>query len=120
MVVDDDAGVRRLLARELGERFEVISADGVDSALELLASTDGVVAVVSDWHLGRGRTGLDLLAEVRESYPNAVRVLASGTLPSDMSRSSLHEHTLDEFVAKPWQPGDMLAAVIGALEARGG
>jgi PAS domain S-box-containing protein len=71
--VDDDPDVLALVARELGAMADVISADGVESALRALSSNH-VDLVVLDIALGDG-SGLDLLPDLRDRAGNVLPVI---------------------------------------------
>ena len=73
--VDDEPDFRELVATMLeGERarFAVESASTASEALDRL--DDGVDCIVSDYEMP-GRDGLDLLADVREEYPDVPFIL---------------------------------------------
>ena len=108
LVVDDEACIRSALRRELGAEFEVLLASCYSTALALLTSAEGIVVVVSDFHMGDGPSGLELLDEVRRVSPGCGRVLVSANLSANRA---LKSGTAHQFIEKPWYSGEILAAV---------
>ena len=84
LLVDDHAEHLRTLDRTLrAEGCEVIQADSVPAALEVISAEDtGFGAAIVDYKLGMGRTG----AEVVEALRTAERFTASVILTGEPSR----------------------------------
>jgi len=86
LAVDDDtqvlAAVRRDLRSRYRESYTIISATSGEEALatirELKARGDALAVVISDQRMP-GMHGTDLLAQSRETYPLARRVLRSSS-----------------------------------------
>jgi two-component system, NtrC family, response regulator HupR/HoxA len=114
LVVDDLAAVRLAAVRELRVVFEVLQAASHAEAMAVLEGhqVDGVVA---DLNLGPGPTGLDLLRQVRERWPAAVRILMSGNDNAAID-AALADGTVATFLEKPWEPGAIKAALRRALQ----
>ena len=85
-------------------------------ALSLLNEGNGICAVVSDLMMG-GPVGIDFLEEVRRRAPACARILVSGTMLEREIREVLQSGAIQKFVSKPWQPGELLTAVRGAVDA---
>ncbi len=77
LIVDDEENVRRALARALREEGCSIrfAGSGVE-ALELLEKEPADM-VLSD-HLMPRMTGLELMREVHQRYPNTLRIILTG------------------------------------------
>jgi len=75
MLVDDDQLIRDMISRFLSmdERYEVLTADSGNIALEMLEKTK-VDLILSDIHMP-GIRGFDLLKIVKQRYPEVKRVL---------------------------------------------
>jgi diguanylate cyclase (GGDEF)-like protein len=76
IVADDEPENRRALARLLSSDFEVFEAKDGTEALELARRVAPDV-VITDQRMPN-MTGVELLAKVREEFPNAARVLVTG------------------------------------------
>jgi CheY-like chemotaxis protein len=104
LVVDDVAEMRALIGRVLS--IEGYAVDVASNLAEARAMHPGrYAAVLIDAHLGAER-GLDLVDELRTGHPAAVRrclVITGGDAPAAPDGLS--------FLAKPFQPAELLAAV---------
>jgi two-component system response regulator FlrC len=97
LLVEDVATVRRMLAHALvGNGFIVSEAASFDEALKRL---DSVEIVVTDLELG-GRSGVDLIGEIRQHHPQMSVIAMSGN-PSLLKEASLAGATA--VLAKPFE-----------------
>lgn len=79
LVVDDDEMIRRVVVRVLRlAGFEVASCEGGAEALSLLGASPFDV-MVTDLVMG-GMSGVDLVRQVRTSFPTVRCVVMSGQL----------------------------------------
>lgn len=112
LVVDDSMAIRYLLRTvfELEERVEtVLEAGDVEEALRLLR-TPGPDVIVLDQQLP-GRTGLEVVAEIRAQLPH-VRVVMFTAMHSLRDRAL--ESGADAFVGKDTDLDLLLDAVVPA------
>jgi DNA-binding NtrC family response regulator len=119
LVVDDDAGVLEL-ARELLCRagYDVATADGGRAALAQLAEAPaGFDAAVVDVAMP-DMDGEQVVRALRSSCPGLPVVVASGYPAADTS-SRFARLGGTTFLAKPWTPHALEAAVHAALDERG-
>lgn len=115
LLVEDEPHVRKVVARELGSRFEVIEAADAREALGHIGNHPDLAAVVTDLDLGTGATGIEVLWAARRRAPRAARILVSGrTSPAQVSRH-LAAGVVGTFVQKPWRFGTLLEAVSAAV-----
>lgn len=111
LAVDDDLGVlgavARDLRREYGANYRVLRADSGELALELLEraklASDPVALFLVDQRMPH-MTGLEFLAQARELYPAAKRVLLTAYADSQASIQAINETQLDYYLMKPWDP----------------
>lgn len=96
LVVEDDAVIRRSLARWIRQtsEFEVIEADSVESGMEALEREP--VAAIVDVGLPDG-DGLDLVAKIRERLPQASVLV---TTASDAATHANRAHLLGASIAR--------------------
>jgi PAS domain S-box-containing protein len=111
LLVDDTPAVRRTTAEILRRTgYRVVEAG---TPTEALAAANGEVdLVVCDIVLPE-RSGQELAAELRIGRPDLPVVFISGYIPAEAGGP-----VNDPFVAKPFSPDALLAAVRGALRAR--
>jgi DNA-binding NtrC family response regulator len=113
LVVDDDAAIREMAALTLEKNgFEVERAGDLSAARRVL-ETVGVEVVVCDIYLG-AENGIDLLREVRETRPGIQVILmtARGTVET---AALADEIGASDYLAKPFDPGDLVALVRAAV-----
>ena len=111
LVVDDDAqvlaAVRRDLRAKYRESYTVISASSGEEALttirELKARGDSLAIVISDQRMP-GLQGTDVLAQSRDVYPLARRVLLTAYSDIDAAIKAINVAHLDHYLSKPWDP----------------
>jgi signal transduction histidine kinase len=114
LAVDDERENLNLLARNLGERHRVLLARDGDSALELLKRHD-VHLVLADQRMP-GMTGIDLLEEVKTRYPEPARLLITAFPDMDVAVGAINRGGVQQFISKPYEPGELLAVVDRELE----
>jgi thioredoxin reductase (NADPH) len=123
LVVDDDAQVLAAVRRDLRGRYRdaytVIGASSGEEALttvrELKARGDSLAIVISDQRMP-GIQGTDVLAQSREVYPLARRVLLTAYSDIDAAIKAINVAHLDHYLSKPWDPPeDCLFPVIDEL-----
>jgi len=105
LIADDEEdltlGISRSLAKDRG-RYEVICVNSGDKALEKLAE-GSVDLLVSDIRMP-GRSGLDLLNEVRQKYPRT-KVILMTAYGSPELHTKVQEAGSVHYIEKPF---DML------------
>jgi len=111
LIVEDDRDMRRLLTAVFrSEGFEVAAVDQVSSAVPLLI--EGFDLVVTDIRLP-GKSGLELLATIREGHPDLPVVVMTAFGDED-AHASAAELRASQFLDKPFSI-DQLRDVIRQL-----
>jgi response regulator RpfG family c-di-GMP phosphodiesterase len=109
LLVDDEAIILMSLLQELrsalGSAYRYETARSMQEARELMdeLSADGIslVACVSDWLMPGGR-GDELLAEVRNIYPEAVLIIVTGYADDEDIERACRELGVAARIHKPW------------------
>jgi len=110
LFVDDEVNILRALQRLLrSEPIEVRTATRTAEALAILAEHP-IQVIVSDQRMPGG-TGVDLLAAVREQYPDIVRLMLSGLTEIDVAVDAINRGQIYRLITKPWN-GDELRATL--------
>ena len=102
LVVDDDPLIRKALARDLKSDFEVLTADGNERAMTIIASNKHLKGVLSDYHIGLLHTGVLLLSKIRRERPTLGRILVSGTIDEGSITHLIDSGIIHAFLSKPW------------------
>ena len=114
LVVDDEIRSLEALRRVLADEFEVIGASNAAEAEAVLAG-DMIQIILCDQKMP-GEVGVDFLKRVRETWPDAIRIIISGYTDSDDIIASVNEAGIFRYLTKPWQPDALLATMREAAE----
>lgn len=116
LFVDDDVDLTKTLALSLRrERFHILTANSGAAALEVLSSRS-VDVVVSDDQMP-AMTGSELLARIRASWPNVVRILLTGQTDIRRAASAVNDASVFRFLLKPCEPGFLVSTLEAAFAA---
>ena len=118
LVVDDEVRSQEALRRTLEEDFEVFCASTAAAGIEILEkeqSTAAIRIVLCDQRMP-GTTGVQFLKEVRQRWPDAVRIILSGYTDAEDIISGVNEAGIWQYLLKPWQPEQLLLALQRAAE----
>lgn len=114
LVVDDDVGLAKMLARKLAASDRrVLTAGGSAEAIETL-NREQVDVVLSDDHMP-GMTGRELLASVRHSHPDTVRILMTGKPSLESALSALNDHEVYRYLTKPLEADEIRKVMEAAI-----
>ena len=117
LVVEDDPVSRGFLEIALARQGYAVSVAGDVTEAEQQLSPAGIGAfscVVTDYRMP-GRTGLDLLAWIKESDPSLATILVTGESERHLIAESLRGGAMD-FLDKPVDGNRLHAAVARAVE----
>lgn len=121
LVVEDSFEAMNLIKGMLADLgiHEVYTAKNGVEALDFLGSCDDLVDVVlCDWNMPR-MTGLDLLKQVRMSFPGMpfLMVTARGNIDSVMAAK---KSGVSAYVVKPFSPAELEQKVVALARRVGG
>lgn len=109
LVVDDEVGIRALVARWLsGADFYVDQAATAEEALRVLGSSTGIKVVILDLNMP-GQGGAWLLGRLREVHPAVSVILATAedSVPGTLSL----QPSVVGYLVKPLQPQTLIPLV---------
>ena len=115
LVVDDEVRSLEALRRTLDEDFTVLTADSAAAAAAILAR-EWVHIVLCDQRMP-GVSGVEFLSEVREKWPDAVRIIISGYTDSEDIIAGINEAGIYQYLLKPWQPEQLLLILRAAARS---
>ncbi|MEM9176222.1 MAG: response regulator [Myxococcota bacterium] len=117
LLVDDEPRMLSALKRTLRRAgLAIETASNATEALERITRTGSaptVDLVISD-HRMPGRTGVELLAAVREASPGTARILLSGWT-SELDPAALRKAGCAAVLSKPWDNAELKAEIEAAL-----
>ncbi|MCE9576935.1 MAG: response regulator [Deltaproteobacteria bacterium] len=109
LICDDEADIRAAMRRTL-RGFLVTEASSVPEAFAILRDRE-FDAVVSDFSLGDGRDGLEILQFARVSQPNTIRFLVTGNTDVHVAIRAVNEGAVHRYFLKPWNDDQLRYAL---------
>jgi len=116
LVVDDEVQSLDAIRRTLDEDFAVLTAAGAEPARQQLEQHE-ISVILCDQRMP-GLSGVAFLREVRERWPDTVRIVISGYTDSEDIIAGINDAGIYQYILKPWIPDHLLATVRNAAEAR--
>lgn len=114
-VVDDELPVLKSIERIfMDDCFELDLFDRPEAALESMEHQEYAV-VLSDQRMP-GLTGIELLSRVREAHPDTVCIMLTSYTDVVTMLDAINRLQVYQFLAKPWNEGELRLAIINALE----
>jgi two-component system response regulator PilR (NtrC family) len=116
LVVDDERSMREFLEIFFRrEGYEVTTAGGVDEAL-LALDADDYDLVITDIQMP-GRSGLDLLLEVRQASPETPVIMITAFATAENAITAMKQGAYD-YITKPFKVDEIRVVVEKALEKK--
>ena len=116
LIVDDEEAVRRLLKQKLsGEGYECWEAGSANRALDILRDNT-VELVILDIKMP-GKSGVQLLPEIRASYPDTMVIMATAITETSTAVHCMRLGAYD-YITKPFNLDEVSLSVGKALEKR--
>jgi thioredoxin reductase (NADPH) len=111
LTVDDDPQVVRAVERDLrqkyGKRFSILKAESGQQALKLVKRlklrNEILALLLADQRMPQ-MSGISLLEEVMNIFPEAKRVLLTAYADTDAAIRSINKAKIDYYLMKPWDP----------------
>ena len=115
LLVDDEEGVLKAVRRVfLEENYEILTAKSADEALAVM-ETKKVHLVISD-HRMPGMTGAELLKEIKEQWPETIRIMLTGHADIQAIMGAVNDGAVYKFITKPWNDEDLRLTVSLAFQ----
>ena len=116
LVIDDERQSQDALRRVLADEFQVLTASTAEEAHDLLEH-EMVHAILCDQRMP-GMQGVDFLRQVRERWPDPVRMIISGYTASEDIIAGINGAGIYRYITKPWQPDTLIDTLREALTLR--
>ncbi len=115
LVVDDEPDIREVIRFALeGAGFSVIEAGHADEARKLMAS-DNPDLLLLDWMLP-GRSGLELAQQIKQNAnTRSIPIIMVSAKGEEEDRIKGLDTGVDDYIAKPFSPREMVARVNAVL-----
>lgn len=106
LCVDDEQRSLETLERTLDDEFDVLTASSAEQALSLLEEQP-VQVILCDQRMP-GMTGVELLSQVRDRWPDTGRLILSGYTDSDDIIRGINDSGIHQYITKPWHPDALM------------
>lgn len=115
LCVDDEENILKALKRVLRkEDYTLLTANSAEEGLEVLKETP-VHLVLSDQRMP-GMDGTEFLAEIKELYPETIRIILSGYTEIGSITESINKGHIYKFFLKPWNDENLKLEISKALD----
>lgn len=115
LLVDDEENILRSLKRELLDiPYGLLTASSANAALELM-HTHSVAVIITDQRMP-GASGTELLAIVREKYPDTVRILLTAFTDMQDIIDAINKSGIYKFIQKPWESCALKNVIADAVD----
>ncbi len=115
LLVDDEEGILSSLARLFRrDGYRIFRANSGKTALEILAQNP-VNVIISDQRMPE-MTGTELLSQVKELYPETIRIVLSGYTELNSITEAINRGAIYKFLTKPWDDESLRATVLEAFQ----
>ena len=115
LCVDDEEEILKSLKRTLRkESFNVLTAVGGREGLSVLEQHE-VQLVISDQRMPE-MTGTEFLEEVKQLYPDIVRVILSGYTDINCMLDAINKGEIYRFTTKPWNEDELKKTIYQGIE----
>jgi response regulator RpfG family c-di-GMP phosphodiesterase len=110
LFVDDEENILHSIKRELRKRFEVHTAASGSEALEILKNEGPFAVIVSDMRMPL-MDGIQLLAAVKDQYPETVRMMLTGNADQETAIEAVNKGQIFRFLNKPCPTSTLVIAI---------
>lgn len=109
LYVDDEVANLNVFRIAFKRRYNIITAGSAEEGLEILSS-EPVDILVAD-HRMPGMTGVQMMEEVVEKYPDITRIIISEYVNDEIIRHAIKSFDLDGSIGKPWDADKLIAMI---------
>ena len=116
LFVDDEAQACKWFARLFADEFSIITAAGVDEALQLLRERAPDIAVlITDYRMPM-KNGLQLLRVAQSEHRHVVRLLATAYAEKDIAMAAINQGRVLQILEKPFDEAQVRSVLREALD----
>ncbi len=106
LFVDDEPIIPQAFERQLRKRFSIRTAESAEEALKILQVDGSCAVIVSDMWMP-GMDGIKLLAQVKNLYPDTVRIMLTGNADQETAIEEVNCGQIFRFLTKPIRPEEL-------------
>ncbi len=114
LIVDDEPDVLFSLTGLLRRDFQVYTATSGQDALDIMQQHP-IHVVMTDQRMP-SMTGAELMENVRDAYPDAIRIIFTGYADTRAVVDAINRGELYRYITKPWDPDDLIEVLHDAAQ----
>lgn len=115
LLVDDEPAICKLLALQLREEYDVVTATSGAEGLKKIASSGPFAAVISDYEMPE-MDGPAFLHLVGQKSPDSVRVMLTGNRHFEVAIEAINTGAVFRFITKPCNAQKIAPVLADAVE----
>ncbi len=115
LIVDDEEAILETMTFTFMDLYEVFTTSDPAAALGIIEENQPISVVITDQRMP-GMTGVELLREVYERFPETVRIILTGFADSEATIKAINDGHIYGYVNKPWEPDELKRIVHRAAE----
>ena len=115
LIVDDEEAILETMTFTFMDLYDVLTTADPTKAMSILEENQPVSVVITDQRMP-GMTGVELLKEVYEKFPETVRIILTGFADSEATIKAINDGHIYGYINKPWEPDELKAIVRRATE----
>jgi len=116
LFIDDDEMILNAIKRALrNENYHILTATSGDRGLMLLKDHP-VGLVICDYQMP-GKSGLEVLKDVKRTYPRILTIMLTGQAEVKIAAQAINDCGVYKFILKPWEDADLKITIRRALES---
>lgn len=100
LIVDDDANLLSSMRRQFAAKYDLVTAQSGQEALEIMAANEPFSVLVSDLKMP-GMDGIQLLSRAAELFPDTIRILLTGFADLQNAMDAVNRGFIFRFLNKP-------------------
>lgn len=110
LFVDDEQHVLDSMKRQLRKRFKIKTASSGQQALDVLKNEGPFSVIVSDMRMP-GMDGVQLLSQVKDTYPETIRLMLTGNADQDTATEAVNKGHIFKFLTKPCSTANLVTSL---------
>ncbi|MDJ0621517.1 MAG: response regulator [Desulfocapsaceae bacterium] len=114
LFVDDEVQILNSMKRQLRKRFQVVTAESGQEALEIMKTAGPFSVIVSDMRMPV-MDGVQLLTTIKDMYPDTVRLMLTGNADQETAIEAVNKGQIFRFLNKPC-PTSMLVTSLALAQ----
>jgi DNA-binding NarL/FixJ family response regulator len=115
LYVDDEPVNLALFKSTFGDEFQILVAVSGEEALKCLERESDIACLITDQRMP-GMSGTELLAIVRETFPQMLRMIISAWSDSEILMEAVNKGHIYRYLTKPWHAVEVRQCLRGAVE----